>query len=161
MSKKIMVLLGTLVLAGCAAHTQGERGQGAQMTQNCAPIDESGVAALFERWNQSLQTGKPDVVAKNYAERSILLPTLSGVNRVSTAEKVDYFEHFLAAKPQGKVTDRQITLGCNMAVDSGLYTFHMGSSGKDVGARYTYTYQWNGQDWLIVSHHSSLSPVDK
>lgn len=161
MSKKIMVLLGTLVLAGCAAHTQGERGQGAQMTQSCAPIDESGVAALFERWNQSLQTGKPDVVAKNYAERSILLPTLSGVNRVSTAEKVDYFEHFLAAKPQGKVTDRQITLGCNMAVDSGLYTFHMGSSGKDVGARYTYTYQWNGQDWLIVSHHSSLSPVDK
>lgn len=161
MSKKIMVLLGTLVLAGCAAHTQGERGLGAPMTQSCAPIDESGVAALFERWNQSLQTGKPDVVAKNYAERSILLPTLSGVNRVSEAEKVDYFEHFLAAKPQGKVTDRQITLGCNMAVDSGMYTFHMGSSGKEVGARYTYTYQWNGQDWLIVSHHSSLLPVDK
>lgn len=161
MSKKIMVLLGTLVLAGCAAQTQGERGLGAQMTQSCAPIDEVGVAALFERWNQSLQTGKPEVVAKNYAERSILLPTLSGVNRVSKAEKEDYFEHFLAAKPQGKVTDRQITLGCNMAVDSGLYTFHMGSSGKDVGARYTYTYQWNGQDWLIVSHHSSLLPADK
>ncbi len=161
MSKKIMVLLGTLVLAGCAAQTQGERSLSAQSSQSCAPIDEAGVVALFERWNQSLQTGKPEVVVNNYAERSILLPTLSGVNRVTKAEKEDYFDHFLAGKPQGRVTQRQITLGCNMAVDSGLYTFHMGSSGKDVGARYTYTYQWNGQNWLIVSHHSSLLPADK
>lgn len=161
MSKKIMVLLGTLVLAGCAAQTQGERSLSAQSSQSCAPIDEAGVVALFERWNQSLQTGKPEVVVNNYAERSILLPTLSGVNRITKAEKEDYFDHFLAGKPQGRVTQRQITLGCNMAVDSGLYTFHMGSSGKDVGARYTYTYQWNGQNWLIVSHHSSLLPADK
>ncbi|CAM5446775.1 hypothetical protein [Alcaligenes] [Alcaligenes phenolicus] len=161
MSKKIMVLLGTLVLVGCAAQTQGERSLSAQSSPSCAPIDEAGVAVLFERWNQSLQTGKPEVVVNNYAERSILLPTLSGVNRISKAEKEDYFNHFLAGKPQGRVTQRQITLGCNMAVDSGLYTFHMGSSGKDVGARYTYTYQWNGRDWLIVSHHSSLLPADK
>jgi len=161
MSKKIMVLLGTLVLAGCAAQTQGERSLSAQSSQSCAPIDEAGVVALFERWNQSLQTGKPEVVVNNYAERSILLPTLSGVNRVTKAEKEDYFDHFLAGKPQGRVTQRQITLGCNMAVDSGLYTFHMGSSGKAVVARYTYTYQWNWQNWLIVSHHSSLLPADK
>lgn len=161
MSKKIMVLLGTLVLAGCAAQTQGERSLSAQSSQSCAPIDEAGVAALFERWNQSLQTGKPAAVVNNYAERSILLPTLSGVNRITKAEKEDYFDHFLAGKPQGRVTQRQITLGCNMAVDSGLYTFHMGSSGKEVAARYTYTYQWNGRDWLIVSHHSSLLPADK
>ncbi|MBY6346691.1 DUF4440 domain-containing protein [Providencia rettgeri] len=161
MSKKIMVLVGTLALAGCAAHTPMERSLGAQASQSCAPIDEASVAALFERWNRSLQTGKPDAVVKNYAERSILLPTLSGMNRITAAEKEDYFAHFLPAQPQGTVTERQITLGCNMAVDSGLYTFHMGSSGKDVAARYTYTYQWNGQNWLIVSHHSSLLPADK
>lgn len=158
MIKKIMVLLGTLVLAGCAAQTQGKRSLSVQPSQSCAAIDEAGVAALFERWNQSLQTGKPEVVVKNYAERSILLPTLSGVNRITKVEKEDYFDHFLVAKPQGRVTERQITLGCNMAVDSGIYTFHMGSSGKDVGARYTYTYQWDGRDWLIVSHHSSVLP---
>lgn len=158
MTKTILLLLGALALSGCATKTNVEHPTAALAPQSCTPIDESEVAALFERWNTSLQTGKPNAVIKNYAERSILLPTLSGVNRITQAEKEDYFEHFLASKPQGKVTERQITLGCNMAVDSGLYTFHMASSGKDVGARYTYTYQWNGQDWLIVSHHSSLLP---
>lgn len=161
MNKKIMVLLSTVVLTGCAAQTQGKRSLSVQSSQSCAQIDEAGVAALFERWNRSLQTGKPEAVVVNYAERSILLPTLSGANRINKAEKKDYFKHFLASKPHGTVTERQITLGCNMAVDSGLYTFHMDSSGKNVSARYTYTYQWNGQDWLIVSHHSSLRPVDK
>lgn len=160
MNKKWMVLLGALVLAGCATQ-KPVQSVAAQTSQNCAPIDEATVAALFERWNASLRTGDPKAVVKNYAERSILLPTLSSVNRFTPAEKEDYFEHFLAAQPQGTVTERQITLACNMAVDSGKYTFHMGASGKQADARYSYTYQWNGQDWLIVSHHSSLLPADK
>ncbi len=161
MSKKIIVLLGVVALTACTTQPRQERHAAVQTSERCAPIDEASVAALFERWNTSLQTGQPEEVLANYAERSILLPTLSGVNRISRAEKEDYFEHFLAARPQGKVTERQITLGCNMAVDSGSYTFHMGNSGEDVKARYTYTYQWDGKQWLIVSHHSSLVPRDK
>jgi hypothetical protein len=52
---------------------------------------EQDIAALFDRWNQSLQTGDPQKVVANYAERSILLPTVSNKPRLTPAEKVDYF----------------------------------------------------------------------
>jgi hypothetical protein len=51
-----------------------------------------------------------------------------------------------------------IDLGCNSAVDAGLYTFTFGSTGAVVHARYTYTYHWDGSQWLITSHHSSAMP---
>ena len=56
---------------------------------------------------------------------------------------------------------RQIELGCNSAVDSGLYTFRFAKTGDTVQARYTYTYRWDGTQWLITSHHSSAMPEKK
>lgn len=53
---------------------------------------------------------------------------------------------------------RQIDLGCNSAVDAGVYTFTFAKTGAVVSARYTYTYHWDGVQWLITSHHSSLMP---
>jgi hypothetical protein len=53
---------------------------------------------------------------------------------------------------------RTIFLGCNSAVDAGLYTFRFGKTGQSVNARYTYTYAWDGKQWLITSHHSSAMP---
>ena len=53
---------------------------------------------------------------------------------------------------------RHIQIGCNTALDAGLYTFTMGKTGKEVKARYSYTYRWDGKEWLITSHHSSAMP---
>ncbi|CAM5212900.1 hypothetical protein CDEF62S_06320 [Castellaniella defragrans] len=158
MNKRMALALGAALLAGCAAHVTPGGSEAPKRVEACQPIDEIGVAGLFDRWNASLRTGDPKAVVANYAERSILLPTLSGKNRITRAEKEDYFEHFLAGKPAGTVTARQIDLGCNMAADSGLYTFTMGSTGQKVHARYTYVYQWINGQWLITSHHSSLVP---
>ena len=57
-----------------------------------------------------------------------------------------------------KVDLRTIELGCNTAVDAGLYTFTFAKTGAKVSGRYTYTYRWNGTEWLITSHHSSAMP---
>jgi hypothetical protein len=46
-------------------------------------------------------------------------------------------------------------------VDAGLYTFTFARTGAVVKARYTYTYHWDGTQWLITSHHSSVMPEKK
>ena len=109
-------------------------------------------------WNQSLLTGDPDKVVANYAEESTLLPTVSNTPRLTPAQKEDYFHHFLENKPSGKIDFRTLELGCNTAVDTGLYTFTFAKTGAVVQARYTLTYRWDGKQWLITSHHSSVMP---
>lgn len=126
--------------------------------EECQTISEQGVADLFERWNTSLQTGQPEKVVENYADDSILLPTLSNQPRVTKAEKLNYFEHFLTKHPSGTIDFRHIERGCNMVVDAGLYTFTFAPTGEQAHGRYSFTYRWNGQNWLISSHHSSLMP---
>src|SRR5213594_2515299 len=98
-----MVVIAATV-AGCAS-TQGAR------VESCKPTTEQEIASLFDRWNQSLQTGDPHKVVANYAERSILLPTVSNKPRLTPAEKEDYFHHFLENKPIGKIDSRTIEIG--------------------------------------------------
>jgi uncharacterized protein (TIGR02246 family) len=157
--KIIRILVATLafVLAGCATGPS-ESGSTSTRTEVCKATNEQEIAALFDRWNSSLQTGDPHKVVANYAERSILLPTVSNTPRLTEAEKEDYFHHFLENKPVGKIDSRIIEIGCNTAVDAGLYTFTFGTTGTQVKARYTYTYKWTGKQWLITSHHSSAMP---
>ena len=145
-------------LAGCAMN-QGTSGnlQGTS-AEACKLGSELEIASLFDRWNQSLLSGNPQKVVDNYAKRSILLPTVSNQPRVTPAEKEDYFNKFLESRPSGKIDKRIVFLGCNSAVDAGLYTFTFGKTGAVVSARYTYTYAWDGSQWLITSHHSSAMP---
>lgn len=53
---------------------------------------------------------------------------------------------------------RFIEVGCNFAVDAGLYIFAFAKTDAVVKARYSYTYHWGGKQWLITSHHSSAMP---
>jgi len=145
-----MRLLFALVMVAVAtsAHARSEV---------CQATSEKQIAGLFDRWNSSLQTGDPKKVVANYAAKSILLPTVSNTPRLTAAQKLDYFEHFLQGKPVGTIDSRVIEIDCNSAVDAGLYTFKFGD-GSVVRARFTYTYKWDGKQWLITSHHSSAMP---
>ena len=125
---------------------------------NSNATTKQDIAALFERWNASLQTGEPKKVVANYAEHSLLLPTCSNIPRLTPAEKEDYFHHFLQHQPVGKINLRHIELDGNTALDAGLYTFTFRATGKEVKARYSFTYHWDGAQWLITSHHSSMMP---
>jgi uncharacterized protein (TIGR02246 family) len=149
--------IALLALSGCSSAPQSNSPALAP-AQNCAPVTEQQVASLFDRWNASLATGNPHKVAENYASQSILLPTVSNKPRLTVAEKEDYFEHFLENRPSGKVDQRFIKLGCNTALDAGLYTFTFAKTGAVVKARYSYTYENIGGRWLITSHHSSAMP---
>jgi uncharacterized protein (TIGR02246 family) len=156
--KPFAIAVLAFVLAGCAADQGMSSNASASRTESCRVASDQEIAALFDRWNQSLQTGDPHKVVANYAERSILLPTVSNKPRLTVADKEDYFQHFLQDRPSGKIDFRYIEVGCNSAVDAGLYTFTFARTGAVVKARYTYTYRWNGAQWLITSHHSSAMP---
>lgn len=121
-------------------------------------VQTAEIAALFDRWNESLLTEEPDNVVANYAQESILLPTLSNTPRLTADEKRDYFETFLAQKPSGKIEMNQIVISDDLAVDSGIYEFTFGVSGQKVRARYSFAYRKVGDSWKIVSHHSSAMP---
>lgn len=159
--KPVRVVVFALALAGCATTQDTTKNVQTSRTESCKATSEQEIAALFDRWNQSLQTGDPRKVVANYAERSILLPTVSNKPRFTPAEKEDYFHHFLKDRPSGKIGLRSIELGCNSAVDAGLYTFSFAKTGAVANARYTYTYRWDGTQWLITSHHSSAMPEKK
>lgn len=129
----------------------------AQNTTSCVKMTEKEVAGMFDRWNDSLKTGDAKTVSQNYLSDAVLLPTLSNKARLTDEERVDYFNQFLAKKPVGHIDSRTIRIGCNKAIDTGTYTFTFGDGSK-AAARYTFTYAWDGQKWLISSHHSSAMP---
>jgi uncharacterized protein (TIGR02246 family) len=123
----------------------------------CVPATEPQIAALFDRWNDSLRTLDADKVAANYASDGVLLATVSNTPRTTPAAIHDYFVKFLKGAPQGKIDHRIIKIGCNVAQDVGTYTFRF-KDGKSVHARYTYVYEWQNGQWLIAHHHSSAMP---
>jgi hypothetical protein len=118
MKQSYGMVLFALFLAGCATNQGTSANAQASRAASCKLASEQKIAALFGRWNQSLKTGGPHRVVANYAERSILLPTVSNQPRLTPAEKEDHFHHFLESHPSGKIDMRQIFVGCNSAVDA-------------------------------------------
>lgn len=158
--KGLPVLLAVIALAlsGSAVSPQGSGRADSHHTEVCVATSEQEIAALFDRWNSSLQTGDVHKVVANYAAKSVLLPTVSNQPRLTPEDKEDYFHHFLENQPVGRIDSRTIEIDCTTAVDVGLYTFTFGKTGVQVKARYTFTYKWDGRQWLITSHHSSAMP---
>ncbi|QDZ39575.1 SgcJ/EcaC family oxidoreductase [Euhalothece natronophila Z-M001] len=127
----------------------------------CAEASEDDIAALFDRWNDSLATLDPDQVVDNYSPDAVLLPTLSDETRDTPDLIRDYFVDFVAQEPQGVIDERNIKIGCNAAYDAGVYTFTLvdeeGNETEET-ARYSFVYSYHDGEWLIEHHHSSLMP---
>lgn len=149
--KKISGLISSLLLISSSAWAT------TTPVTDCVKADKADIEGLFDRWNASLKTGDAKKVADTYLTDAVLLPTVSNKVRLTDAERVDYFEHFLEKKPVGKIDTRTIRIGCNKAIDTGTYTFTFADK-TEVSARYTFTYAWNGNEWKISSHHSSAMP---
>jgi len=120
-------------------------------------MNKEEILSLFDEWNNALQTGDPKAVAALYETNAILLPTVSNQVRHNHEEIEDYFVHFLAKGPQGKIDEANVRTFGDLAINSGVYTFSF-KNGSTVQARYSYVYRWNGQRWLIIEHHSSQMP---
>ncbi len=115
------------------------------------------IASLFNTWNAALKTGDPSKVASLYEKDAILLPTVSNKVRHNCSEIEDYFVNFLSKAPQGNIDESNVRIFDQLAINSGVYTFTF-KDGTTVQARFTFVYCWNGNQWMIVEHHSSQMP---
>jgi uncharacterized protein (TIGR02246 family) len=121
-------------------------------------INEAEVRNLFQLWNSALATEDPDAVAKRYASKAVLLPTVSDVPRTDYDLIKDYFVGFLKKKPQGEILESNVEIGHNWCQDAGIYEFTMGATGDKVKGRYSFVYVWEDGQWKISHHHSSVMP---
>ncbi|MDG2046238.1 MAG: SgcJ/EcaC family oxidoreductase [Halioglobus sp.] len=120
--------------------------------------DQQGsIRALFDDWNNALQTQNPAEVVTLYAADAILLPTVSNKVRRTPAEIEDYFIDFLARGPSGAINESDVRTFGDIAIHSGIYTFSFSDASR-VQARFTFVYHWNGTLWQIIEHHSSKMP---
>jgi uncharacterized protein (TIGR02246 family) len=146
-----------LVMAAAILATSGPLAA----AESCATLDAKAVAALFDDWNFALSSLEASQVVQRYWPNAVLLPTVSNTPRTNAAMIGDYFEHFIAKRPRGRIDTRTIQGGCNLAIDMGTYTFSlMDDKGvtSEVAARYTFVYQYRDGAWKILHHHSSAMP---
>lgn len=129
--------------------------------ETCVTLEPPAVAAMFDDWNFALSSLNPDQVVQRYWPNAVLLPTQSNTPRTSPPMIRDYFEHFLAQRPRGRIDSRTIQTSCNLAIDMGTYSFSLmdeKGSTREVAARYTFVYQYRDGGWKILHHHSSGMP---
>ncbi|MEH0424636.1 SgcJ/EcaC family oxidoreductase [Streptomyces sp. B21-083] len=153
-------LVTATALVTAATVTVGVSAAGAEQPKKAS---KKQIAALFDGWNKTLQTGDSKKVTARYAKDAVLLPTVSNKIRTNPAEIADYFDHFLENKPVGKKIKSYINVvDDNSAIDAGSYYFILTDpktgEKRRVDARYTYEYEKRGGQWLIVNHHSSMMP---
>ena len=61
--KPLILLFVVAALAGCASNQVAQSSAQGVRTENCKAVSEAEIASLFDRWNQSLQTGDPHKVS--------------------------------------------------------------------------------------------------
>jgi uncharacterized protein (TIGR02246 family) len=121
------------------------------------------VAAATTKWAQTLARNNPDEVVLLYATDGVLWGTLSPTVRADRAALRDYFVTAFKVLPGLKVTfgDQLIRVYGGTAVNTGYYTFSYVKDGeiKTLPARYSLTFVKDGENWMIVDHHSSVRPA--
>jgi uncharacterized protein (TIGR02246 family) len=120
------------------------------------------VAAATMKWGETLGQDDPDKVLALYAPDAVLWGTLSPKVRADRAALRDYFVTAFKVLPNLKVSfgEQLIRVYGNTAVNTGYYTFSFGKDGesKTLPARYSFTLVKDGENWMIVDHHSSAMP---
>lgn len=133
--------------------------------RNSFSSEKDEVITAFTKWREALSSGNAANVVKLYEENAILLPTLSPKVLTTQSARSDYFTT-LVAKPKLQATvneEHTRILDSDNAIVSGLYTFSFEENGKrvDVPARFSFVYEKENGQWMIVEHHSSKVPANQ
>jgi uncharacterized protein (TIGR02246 family) len=138
---------------------------GTFMASNALAGPNEDVAAAAAKWTEIFAQNNPDTISALYAKDGVLWGTLSPTVRSDPGTVKAYFVGAFNALPKATVKfgDQLIRVYGDTAVNTGYYTFSYTKDGetKSIPARYSFTYKKEGNDWLIVDHHSSAMPAPR
>ena len=116
----------------------------------------------FKIWMELVSSQDIDGVVDLYAEDGLLLGTFSDEIRIGKDKIREYFEFFLAKIPKASVVKSKMhVINDNNFTVNGFYDFEVDSNNGErelAHARFTFVFQKQGQDFKILSHHSSVMP---
>lgn len=121
------------------------------------------VEAARQRWAQAFNAGQLDALLGLYHPEAVLWGTTSAVLLDTPNAIAGYFRRTFATRPAPRVQmgEARIRLLGAVALCSGAYTLHLGmpdGQARALPARFSLAYAQVGGEWLIVDHHSSVSP---
>lgn len=132
-------------------------------TMQSPDATKAAITAAAQSWADAFNKCDPVRIAALYDAEAVLWGT-NAVSIISTATGVrQYFDRACSSTTPPKVvfTEQVIQAFGDTAVNSGAYTFTVMRDGKPtpLPARYSLTYRRIDNQWLIVSHHSSVRPA--
>ena len=111
---------------------------------------------MLQTWVEKIKTNDPNQVAELYHDDGLLLGTFSDKERPGHELILEYFENLLKSQVDVEIVTQHKHETDSLAVNSGLYNFIV--DGKTVNARFSFVFIKTGDDWKILSHHSSVIP---
>ena len=111
---------------------------------------------MLETWAEKIRTNDPKQVASLYHNDGVLLGTFSDIERKGHELILDYFENLLKAQVDVEIVTQHKHESDSIMTNSGLYNFIV--DGKTVNARFSFVFIKTGDEWKILSHHSSVLP---
>ena len=111
---------------------------------------------MLETWVERIRTNDPKQVASLYHDDGLLLGTFSDIERKGSSLILEYFENLLKSNVDVEIVTQHKHETDSLVTNSGLYNFIV--NGKTVNARFSFVFMKTGNDWKILSHHSSVLP---
>ena len=111
---------------------------------------------MLETWVDKIRTNDPKQVASLYHDDGLLLGTFSDIERKGSNLILEYFENLLKSDVDVEIVTQHKHETDSLITNSGLYNFIV--DGKTVNARFSFVFIKTGNDWKILSHHSSVLP---
>lgn len=125
--------------------------------------DAAAVEAARQQWASAFNAADLRGLLALYDPAAVLWGTTSPV-LIDTQEAIAaYFKRTFEAAPapQVQMGEAHIRFFGDVALCSGSYTLHLSgpeNEHRTLPARFSLAYRRAGEQWLIVDHHSSVSP---
>ena len=111
---------------------------------------------MLETWVDKIRTNDPKQVVALYHDDGLLLGTFSDIERKGSNLILEYFENLLKSDVDVEIVTQHKHETDSIIVNSGLYNFIVDD--KTVNARFSFVFIKTGNEWKILSHHSSVLP---